>query len=127
MKNRSCFMIKNVLDYLEYNAIKLPNHIAFKEQNNEVTYSETVKLARNMGINIYNKIGGINNRPIIVYIEKSISCLISMLAVLYSGNCYVCVDPSMPKERLNAIVDNLKPIAIIYNEESENLKEIQET
>ena len=31
MKNRSCFMIKNVLDYLEYNAIKLPNHIAFKE------------------------------------------------------------------------------------------------
>lgn len=120
-------MIKNVLDYLEYNAIKLPNHIAFKEQNNEVTYSETVKLARNMGINIYNKIGGINNRPIIVYIEKSISCLISMLAVLYSGNCYVCVDPSMPKERLNAIVDNLKPIAIIYNEESENLKEIQET
>ena len=31
-------MIKNVLDYLEYNAIKLPNHIAFIEQNNEVTY-----------------------------------------------------------------------------------------
>lgn len=52
------------------------------------------------------------NQPIIVYLPKSLSAVISFAGVLLSGNFYVPVDIKSPQQRIRKIVDNIDPYRI---------------
>ena len=51
--------------------------------------------------------------PVIVYLDKSVKCIISFMGVLYSGNPYVPVAADIPLPRLEKIISNLNPEFII--------------
>jgi len=103
---------KNILDYFEEIVDKFGNNIAFEDQNNNITYFELKRKAKIMGYIISNKYKK-RNHPIVVHMEKKVFCLIAFLGVLYSGNCYVCLDKYMSVERKKNICKRINPMLII--------------
>ena len=100
-----------ILDYLEKNAEKFPNKIAYADQIREITFSELVESGKKLG-SIIIESGRINS-PVIIFLEKSVEAIISLVGVLYSGNHYVFIDTTMPEERFKKIKETLDEPLII--------------
>lgn len=111
-------MFKNILQYLEESKEKNSNKIIFAEANNvEITYKDFVNNAKKIGSAISDS-EKIINKPIVIFIDKTIKCLEVMFGILYSGNFYTIIDTNSPTDRINNILKTLEPIAIIYDEKN---------
>ena len=106
----------NILEYLEESVEKFPNKIAYIDESTEITFFQLMKQSKA----IASKIAALNiiKRPIAIYMEKSVNCVVSFLATVYSGNFYTPIDVKMPYQRINNIMNTLQPIAIITNRTS---------
>lgn len=115
----------NVLEFLDNAAKKYPERIAFKDVDEEITYGDLRSLCKKMAVVIHERTGnqGHTGKPVVVYIDRNIRSIISFLAVVYSGNFYVPVDASLPKERLQSILDTLNPILQIDARKKEKQEE----
>ena len=91
--------MKNVLEYLEYNAAVNADKIAASDYDVSVTYSELSERAKQIGSFLLRF--GAKNRAISLFMEKSVDLLSAMLGVVYSGNFYSVVDLEMPNDRNN--------------------------
>ena len=109
-------MQKNVLEYLQSAAARLPNKLAFSDENEGLTFSELNKRAQAMGTYIANKTNQ-TNRPIAVVAERTVATLAAFMGVLYSGNYYVPIDSNMPTERISAITNQLNPLLFLHPED----------
>lgn len=105
-------MYINVLEYLETSAEKFPDKTAFSDKTESVTYGQLLEQAQRIGSWIGRQ-GNFQNRPIAVVIDRNIKSLILFLGVVYSGNFYVPVDHTMPRQRIDLILDTLKPEMIL--------------
>jgi len=106
--------MKNILEYIEVSAKKYPDKNAFVDIDSSITYSELLHIAQNIGTAL--SIIGTKNRPIAVYMDKSVNTLPSIFGVTYSGNFYIVVDSEMPVERIDKIFSTLSPVAILTDE-----------
>lgn len=111
-------MIYNVLQYLEKNAEKFPDKIALEDDIFKVTYAEYKEKAIQIGTYIIEKqftcYGEYKSvQPIAILIDRNIKSILAFMGVAYSGNFYVPVDATMPKDRIRLIFDTLKPIMVI--------------
>lgn len=109
-------MEKNILQLLEKTTKKYPNKVAFGDNKKEVSYAEFTEQAKQIGSGLIN-LEQIN-KPIAIYIEKSVDCVEAMMGVLYSGNFYTILDTASPQERIKSILTTLNPIAIITNQKN---------
>ena len=66
-------------------------------------------------------LNGKRNMPIAVFDNRNIGTLTGMFSVLYSGNYYVVLDSNSPAERLQKILDVIKPVIILYSSGNETL------
>lgn len=107
-------MITNVLEYLRSSANNYPDKTAFIDGNKSVTFEEVNARAMRLASYILTQCGETHNKPIAVYMDKSVDSVIAFMGILYSGNFYVPIDKKSPKERIDRILDVLEPIAIIY-------------
>ena len=105
-------MIKNVLQLLEKSKEKNPKKIIFGEDKKEVTYLEFLNNSKLIGTNIINKINS-KKEPIVIFIDKTINCLETMMGILYSGNFYTILDTKTPKLRAESIIETLDAKVII--------------
>ena len=112
-------MIKNILQLLESSTVKNPNHTVFVEEKREVTFKCFTEESRKIGYYIYSKINK-TNKPIVIFIDKSINCLEAMMGVLYSGNFYTIIDTKSPSERFQSILNTLEPEMIITDEKNKS-------
>lgn len=117
-------MVINVLEYLERSAEKYPEKIAFADENRAFTYREVRELAQRIGSFIGNRCKG-RKQPVAVLIDRNIESLVLFLGVVYSGNFYVPVDYTMPKQRMELIFNALNP-AMIVSSRSGELADVQE-
>lgn len=108
-------MIRNVVEYLIESVKKYPDKTALVDEHRKITFSELDQAARKVAYAIVNQCGNRTNRPIAVYMEKSVECIIAFLGIVYSGNYYSPLNFQMPVYRIKRVVDTLEPIAIIYN------------
>lgn len=106
----------NVIEYLLRSARRYPDKIAYKDQTKEVTFSQLDSQARCIANTIKKKVGDIKNQPIAVYMEKGVDCIIAFMGIVYSGNFYSPIDIHSPKERINVVLDVLKPVLVLANE-----------
>lgn len=117
-------MQKNVLEYLENSIKKYPEKIAFSDENNQYTYKEFSEAAKKVAVRISKDTKSIN-RPIAVFVNRDVESLICFFAVLYSANFYVPIDSKMPKQRIEKVIEQVNPIAVLYtNEDSELVHEV---
>lgn len=106
--------MRTLIKYLEENVKKWPNNVAYVEPEKEITWKELQIKAKNIASKIIDK--KVINKAIIIYIEKSIDAIASMLGVLYSGNHYAILDSKMPEERFDKIYNDLDKTLILSRE-----------
>ena len=117
-------MKKSIVDYLEQTSKTYGKKIVFEEKDNKISYFNFCKDSKIIATNILDN--DMYNKPIAIFIDKSINCLKAMFGILYSGNCYCVLDVNSPIERLSTIIDTLQPSLIISNDKNidklENIK-----
>ena len=112
--------MKNVTEYLDASARKNPNKTAFVDNDNQISFYDLQIMAKRIAGKIIKM--GHFRKPIVVYMGREIECLVSFMAILYSGNFYCPIDPEMPIERVKKIVSILKPTMVIENGKTINRK-----
>ena len=104
-------MKKCITNYLDEICKKKGDKIAFIEKDKSITYSDFRDYSRKIATSIskYN----LYNKPIAIFIDKTINCLGSMIGVTYSGNFYTVLDVNMPLNRVTSILETLSPSLVI--------------
>lgn len=110
-------MIKNILQALENSERKFPEKIIFGESEKEVTYSDFLKNSKKIGTNIIKNIKK-EKEPIVIFIDKTINCLETMMGILYSGNFYTIIDTKSPAERAKSIIETLESKIVITDQKN---------
>lgn len=107
-------MATSVLDYLEATADQFQNKTAFISPKEQVTFLELMDNAKRIGSFIAKNTTP--KKPVVVYMDKGVSCINAYLGAVYAGCFYVPIDSKMPVERVTLILTTLKPTVIIYDE-----------
>ncbi len=103
----------NVLEYLEKGPLlKCRDKLAIRDANREVTFGELERFAKNCATLILRKTSTIN-KPVAVFLPKSIEAIIANLGILYTANCYANLDIKSPAERLKNMLQNLQADVIV--------------
>lgn len=98
-------MTKNILEYLEKSAKEYPEKIAFSDEKGYLSFREVKDISERIGSSLART--GLRNRPIIVRMEKTAACIATFMGCVYSGNCYVPVDISVPEKRVEQMIQLL--------------------
>ena len=109
-------MRKNILTYLEATAKRVPNKIAFSTGKESMTFSEVQRGAAAIGSLLAKE--GFYGEPIVIFMDKHPRTVTSFFGVIYAGCHYVCLDEKMPEARMRAILDNLRPRAILSDKKN---------
>ena len=116
-------MHRTILEILEKTAKKFPDKTIYEDISRKSTYSDFVQKAQKIGSSLANKIKNIN-KPVAIYIDRSVTCLETMMGVTYSGNYFTVLDTKSPKERIDLILQTLPEISIVV--EKKNVEKIKE-
>lgn len=116
-------MNRTILEILEKTAKKIPDKIIYEDINRKSTYSEFIQVTQKIGSSLAKKIQDIN-KPVAIYIDRSVTCLETMMGVSYSGNYFTVLDTKSPKERIDLILQTLPEISIVV--EKKNVEKIKE-
>jgi D-alanine--poly(phosphoribitol) ligase subunit 1 len=105
----------NVIEYFEKGARqKCRAKVAVREQNQEYTFGEIERFAKNCAALIVKR-GPAVNQPVPVFLPKSAQNIVADLGILYSANCYANLDVKSPPQRLKGMLENLGAQIIITN------------
>ena len=104
----------NLIEYFEESLQHCPDKIAVIEKDKQITFCELGVKSKQIATALIECIGEIN-RPVAIYLPKSIDAVSSDIACIYSGNMYMNLDVKTPLERIRNILDLIKPVVIISN------------
>lgn len=104
-------MQKSVIEYLDKTVALMPNKIAVKDVNEEITFADLWLCAQKVATAI-NDIG-LQNKPIGVYMHKGCKMVESFAGISMSCNFYVPLDTKSPAARVTSILDVLDASLVI--------------
>lgn len=107
--------MRNVLEWLEESARKLPDKVAVSDVKNQLTFAELESRAKQTGTYIANQLSP--RTPVALFLEKSSLCLATMLGAVYARCPYSVLDVRQPADRFNNIINTLQP-GIIFTDEA---------
>ena len=113
-------MMQNVLEQLELTAARFPDKTAVACGDSIVAFRELTERASRLGAAV--KTEG-KNRPVGVIAGRETDTVVFFFAALYSGNYYVPIDPDMPPEKKQSILDETGMTVILGTEENRALLE----
>ncbi|AJD06802.1 amino acid adenylation domain-containing protein [Campylobacter lari] len=108
-------MITHINDFLQENVAKFGSKNAFVEFNGKsINYKEFDDLSKKIASKILSKLPTKSTQePILIILPKGIDCLLSFFGVAKSGNFYTLLDEKSPKERVEKVIEVLKPKLLI--------------
>ena len=112
--------INHVLEFIEYSAHKVPDKIAVKDNAGAYTYAQLITAAKHIGSALVESTQFVR-RPIPVLMEKSRDTLAAFFGIVYSGNCYVLLNPALPASRLKQMKEVLHADTVITDAAHEAL------
>lgn len=107
-------MKKNIIEYLLNTTSKSPNKIAVIDGENKITFEELNRKSKIVAQTVIAK-NDIINKPIAVFLPKSIDSVIADIAITYSANMYMNLDIKSPNTRISNILALIQPNIIITN------------
>ena len=108
-------MIKiNLIEFFEETIQKYPSKTAIINGERTISFGKLAKKAKLLA-NIIVKTKDFTNRPIAIFMPKSIEAVYSDLAVTFSGNAYMNLDIKTPQARIKNILDLINPGIVITN------------
>ncbi|SKB66979.1 amino acid adenylation domain-containing protein [Lachnospiraceae bacterium] len=110
----------SVIDYLEENYLNIPDKTAVSEESESITWLELRNRSRELAYSLISTSDPSGKKvPVVIFMDRSISHVVSIYGTLYSGSFYVPVDVSTPVERLNSILETLQEYRILTNRKDE--------
>ncbi len=110
-------MMKNVLEYLEATAPRVPDKVAYSDGTDSLTFAEVYAYSRAVGSYLCEH--GHGGTPVVVLTKKHPRAIPCFFGAVYAGSMYVPIDTEMPAVRIGLILDNLKPSVIICDKGTE--------
>lgn len=96
---------KTISQLFEEQVEKTPDSIALVFGNEQLTYRELNERANSLANYLRNKKIG-RNDIVGIMVNRSLEMIVSILAVLKSGACYIPIDPEYPQDRIEYMLDN---------------------
>ena len=87
---------------------------AIRFQEHSLTHAELHKKADALAAHLQS-LGAGPECPVAIYLERSLELPVSILAILKTGAVYFPLDPSYPKSRLEKLLQEGKPTALIID------------
>ena len=109
-------MRKNILQYLEATAARVPDKLAFSTGKEGMTFSEVFSGARAIGSFLIER--GFYREPVVIFMDKHPNTVTAFWGAIYAGCFYVCIDGKMPRARMEAIFESLRPRVIIADKKN---------
>ena len=101
-------MNKNVLEWLECR--KDSEKTAYRDGNGSLSFAQVYDRARRIGSALKDVKGA---APIAIISGRQIATICGYLGIVYSGHAYAPIDGSLPRGRIEVILQTLKPSAVI--------------
>lgn len=101
-----------IITYLQKSTNKSPNKIAFWDKEKSVTYAQLSDAAERIGTALIRNVNTVNE-PIAVLIDRNVESICAFMGIAMSRNFYVPVDVSQPIQRVQTILEQMKPAALI--------------
>ena len=102
----------NLIELFEESVKKYPQKVAVIDKDREITFSD-LRLKAMMLAQKLTESSACQNRPVAVFLDKSIESVYSDLGIIYSGNFYMNLDIKTPAERISNILKLVEPSCII--------------
>lgn len=97
---------KRADQYSEKKAISFSGkYLTYYELNRRANYLASMLLEKGAG----------NETPVVLLLDRSLEMMISILAVLKTGSCYLPLSPDLPISRTNKILDLSGSTIVLYN------------
>ena len=112
-------MQTNILEYLEATAPRLPNKIAYANGTDQITFAELQRASRALGSSLLRL--GYKKEPIAILMDKHPRVPAAFYGTVYAGCFYVPLDPTMPKIRMELILEQVGARLIIVDKKGEEL------
>ena len=109
--------MKNVLEWLEATVAKYTDKPAFSDTESSITFRQVYDIARNTGAYLVEQLG-VDRTPVAVFAGRKMVTPAYFLGVVYAGRPYAPIDASLPDKRIEKILENLCPGAIVADRES---------
>lgn len=113
--------MKNVLEYLEHTAARLPHKTGAEDKNGSVTFAQLLELSQRTGSALAGKL--FPGQPVAVFMEKGIPALTSFFGAVYGGGFYVLINPALPPSRIQKIQEVLETDYVITDKAHGDLAE----
>ena len=110
-------MQRSILEYLEESGRQFPDKVLFADDKSEITYEEFIRQSRFLGAFLLERKKGAAGSPAAIIIDRSIGSLTGFIGVVYSGDFYVPIDPSLPDQRLRDIFETMTPRLVVTTQE----------
>jgi amino acid adenylation domain-containing protein len=115
-------MTINFAEYFELTSRKFPERTAVIEGEKSIDFKTLHQSVGVIAEHISKQLGKNINKPIAVFLPKSISSIQANIAITYSGNFYMNLDVKSPAARIKNILALVKPVLILTN--TENLEKL---
>ena len=107
---------KTIIQLFEAQVEDTPENVAIEDSKIELTYKELSQKSDRVAQYLVSHLGN-SNEPVGVLVDRSAELIILLLGILKSGKSYIPIDPMLPKERIEYII-NHSHASVIISEES---------
>ena len=114
-------MQTNILEYLERTVLRLPDKVAFCNEETGLTFQQVYDQSRAIGTFLSRE--GFYKQPVVVFMKKHPKTIAAFFGAVYGGNYYVPLDEEMPRHRIELIFKTLQPGAMICDETTQSMAE----
>lgn len=103
--------MKHILELLDATAARLPDRPAFGDERHTLTWGQVQLAVQRIGTALAQY--HVQRRPVAVYLDHEVPCLLAMLGTLAAGGFYTVLDTAQPPERVRRITDQLEPALLL--------------
>ena len=105
---------KTVIDLFYEQSSKTPDAIAVVFGQKHVTYKELNERSNQLAHYLNNK--GVKSETLVpISLERTIEMIIGMLGIMKAGGAYVPIDPALPVDRMEYMIENTGANIIVSN------------
>ena len=102
----------NLIELFEETVKNYPQKVAVIDKDREITFSDLQEKSLQLASTLIAQGVG-QNKPVGVFLDKSIESVYADLGILYAGDFYMNLDIKTPAERIRNIIQLVEPAAII--------------
>ena len=113
----------NLIELFEETVKNYPQKVAVIDKDREITFSDLQEKSLQLASTLIAQGVG-QNKPVGVFLDKSIESVYADLGILYAGDFYMNLDIKTPAERIRNIIQLVEPAVIIST--SRQIKPIEE-